>query len=201
MMMHPADAFGKQLLEISQAIMRRFLPKDEHSKYHAVCERFWGSVDEAVRQIRWSTEPSGALWTIRDFDTMSGTAGGSGGVTAKSRMSGARLVPQPQHMLRHHLHSSISIASTLNVPLENRPQAEQRTGRTMTLAMHTSSRWPTPTSNEPEIEKIAKEFINHLSDFSGSLNKIQWLVATNSQGIAQYHDAIWATKKHLTNSS
>lgn len=49
MMMHPADAFGKQLLEISQAIMGRFLPKDEHSIYHAVCERFWGSVDEAVR--------------------------------------------------------------------------------------------------------------------------------------------------------
>lgn len=36
-------------------------------------------------------------------------------------------------------------------------------------------------SNEPEIESIAKEFIDHLSDFSGSLNKIQWLVATNSQ--------------------
>lgn len=35
-------------------------------------------------------------------------------------------------------------------------------------------------SGEPEIENIAKEFINHLSDFSGNLNKIQWLVATNS---------------------
>lgn len=49
MMMHPADAFGKQLVEISQAIMRLFLPKDDHSIYHAVCERFWGSVDEAIR--------------------------------------------------------------------------------------------------------------------------------------------------------
>jgi hypothetical protein len=49
MMMHPADAFGKQLVEISQAIMRRFLPKDEHSIYHAVCERFWGSADEVIR--------------------------------------------------------------------------------------------------------------------------------------------------------
>jgi hypothetical protein len=49
MIMNPADAFGKQLVEISQAIMRRFLPKDEHSIYHAVCERFWSSVDGAIR--------------------------------------------------------------------------------------------------------------------------------------------------------
>lgn len=34
-------------------------------------------------------------------------------------------------------------------------------------------------ANEPEIERIANEFIDHLSDFSGSLSKIQWLVATN----------------------
>jgi hypothetical protein len=40
-------------------------------------------------------------------------------------------------------------------------------------------------SNEPEIENISKELIDHLSDFSDSLNKIQWLVATNSQDNAQ----------------
>lgn len=48
-MTHPAEAFGKKLVEISQAIMHRFLPKDEHSVYHPVCERFWGSVDEIIR--------------------------------------------------------------------------------------------------------------------------------------------------------
>ncbi len=48
-MMHPANVFGKQLLEISQTIIRRFLPKDEKSTDHDVCKRFWGSVDEAIR--------------------------------------------------------------------------------------------------------------------------------------------------------
>ncbi len=48
-MMHPADVLGRQLLEISQTIIGRFLPKDEPSASHVVCERFWGSVDEAIR--------------------------------------------------------------------------------------------------------------------------------------------------------
>jgi hypothetical protein len=40
-------------------------------------------------------------------------------------------------------------------------------------------------SNEAEINSIANEFINHISDFSGTLNKIQWLIATNSPGTAE----------------
>jgi hypothetical protein len=40
-------------------------------------------------------------------------------------------------------------------------------------------------SNEPEIENIVKGLIDHLSDVSGSLNKIQWLVATNPQDNAR----------------
>ncbi|KXX76191.1 Magnesium transport protein CorA [Madurella mycetomatis] len=181
MLMHPADAFGKQLLEISQAIMGRFLPKDEHSIYHSVCERFWGSVDEAIRQVRWSTEPSGALWTIRDVDTMSGAAGGSGGVTAKKSYAGctacsmATKYPSASVALQH-LHTT-----HLECPL-GEPAAGKTKDRPQDDPCYTYIKSLTDThSNEPEIENIAKEFINHLSDFSGSLNKIQWLIATNSQ--------------------
>lgn len=46
---NPADVLGKQLLELSQTLIRRFVPKDEHSVYHPVCARFWGSVDVAIR--------------------------------------------------------------------------------------------------------------------------------------------------------
>ncbi|GAB1318623.1 hypothetical protein MFIFM68171_08833 [Madurella fahalii] len=181
MLMHPADAFGKQLLEISQAIIRRFLPKDEHSIYHAVCERFWGSVDEAIRQVRWSTEPSGALWTIRDVDTMSGAAGGSGGVTAKRPYAGctacsmATKYPSASAALQHlhTVHFECPLGEPAAGKTKDRPHDDPCYAYIKSL---------TDThSNAPEIENIAKEFISHLSDFSGSLNKIQWLIATNSQ--------------------
>jgi hypothetical protein len=48
-MLHPVEVLGKQLFEVSQTIMSEFLPKDEHSLYHVVCERFWGTVDEILR--------------------------------------------------------------------------------------------------------------------------------------------------------
>lgn len=40
-------------------------------------------------------------------------------------------------------------------------------------------------SIESEVESIAKEFIGHISDFLSGLNKVQWLVARNSQRNAQ----------------
>jgi hypothetical protein len=48
-MRHPVEVLGRQLFDVSQAIMSEFLPKDEHSLHHVVCERFWGTVDDILR--------------------------------------------------------------------------------------------------------------------------------------------------------
>ncbi|KAK4033784.1 hypothetical protein C8A01DRAFT_39754 [Parachaetomium inaequale] len=173
-MVNPADVLTKQLLELPQGLIRRFVPKDEHSIYHPVCERFWGSVDVAIRQIRWSTEQPGVSWMIRDFGSTAKVP--YAGCTACSRAtkyssaSGAL-----QHLHAEHFECPFGASAAVGA---------QAWAHDDPCYAYMESAADTHLI-EPEIENIAKEFIGHISDFLSGLNRIQWLVARNSQGSAQ----------------
>jgi hypothetical protein len=111
---------------------------------------------------------------------------GSGGITAKKPYTGCTDCCSPatkylsaegalQHL--HTVHFECPLGESATGRTNNRPHDDPCYAYIKSLA--------DTHSNEPDIEKIAKEFIDHLSDFSGSLSQIQWLVATNSPDNAQ----------------
>jgi len=138
----------------------------------------------SFQQTRWSAEQPGASWVVRDFDTMSGN--GNGGAAAKKPYAGCTACCSPS---RNYPSASEALEHLHTVHLEC-PLGESSAGRTKDKPhddpcyAYIKSLAPT-NSIEPEIAKIAKEFLDHLSDFSGHLNKIQWLVATNSRDSVQ----------------
>ncbi|OTB14861.1 hypothetical protein K445DRAFT_318771 [Daldinia sp. EC12] len=64
----PCERLMKQLLELSQELLGAFVPKDLGVSTNPVCERFWGSLDEILRQIMWSAveDTENIKWAIRN---------------------------------------------------------------------------------------------------------------------------------------
>ncbi|KAL1840531.1 hypothetical protein VTJ49DRAFT_352 [Mycothermus thermophilus] len=62
---HSVTSVSRQLFERSQSIFWQFLPNDHETLGHPVCKRYWGAVDEIIRQLCWSRTRARTSWIVR----------------------------------------------------------------------------------------------------------------------------------------
>ncbi|KAL2277848.1 hypothetical protein FJTKL_15138 [Diaporthe vaccinii] len=176
-----------QLLEVSQAIFRAFLPSQGASSYqdyyHPLCERIWGSLDEMFRQITWSTTPSrdNLQCVVRDFDrVMSVPADQPNDVsnTKKKRFADCEacrknhVYNSPRDAVKHihDVHFDCTAAEYQD-RLHDDPCSVWIKEATVALYQNAA------------IIQEAQDLIEFLSSVSGMLNEIQWLVASTAKGV------------------